>query len=936
MNDGIPFIITFAQKIRLVALGYTAEQILTMTPAEAHQILKVDGQVAASAPSGVEVDPSKHSAPSAADTARLDSWMIELCLEARGGMREEQGAWRFGHSGGLILRQSGWYYDFTSGRGGRGALDLLAHLHGGDEAGREAARAWLSKHVGDGRLGRSQGGDEAEEPAPDDTERKAYVQGLWGHAQPLGLEAIQYLNGRGLDPVATQAEAQLRWLPNWRGDEGALVAAVTDDAGELVAIHVTCLTANGEKSTIEPVRVTLRGPHDWRARGAFRLGSPEAEELTQVEGVADAIAAMMAGAERVHACLGVGALGRAQLPGNVTRTIVCRDDDTPGSDACKALGRGVARLLMQGRQTAVTPRAGSLNAAAKDIADLAKIDIKLACLLLDEAAAPQVMLGPAEKEAALDEISRASTDAYENGRLTAAAAIGWRAATLDSERSKRRQARARLGGDPVIQDIETTPWPDPVTDLGALLDVAVKEVKRFLIAPDAYYDVIALWCLHTHLVPRKELGVDYTPRLGFQSPKERCGKSTGLKCTLLMSHNPRPGASLTPSSVFRAVDASAISIMVEEGDNVFKNANPELLAVMNAGADRMLAKVMRTEKTDDGKFVPREFNCFAAVAFTSIKQVTKTLQDRSIVLQMKRATKGERPKKLTVRTRGGLIDIRRKFMRWATDLSELPDPKLPPDLFNRIEDRWFVLFQIAGLAGGDWPERCHKAALADFAREEADAVDGGPNGDLLGDVWEVFHASKKVQMFTKDILAALLAQSESPWTTINHGQPANEYYLRTNLRDFLPDNAEKIAPRKWREGIVQARGFHQLHFKDAFERYLGKGLPCPSEEQNQTAQSAADEDPPQQGPIRSPSHPSHPSADGDRSIVSKCYDGMDAPDGSVRSSIPKGETGSKMNDGTDGGTEANDLSDPHNSWKNQSLDGKKDGWVGWDGYSKGA
>ena len=131
-----------------------------------------------------------------------------------------------------------------------------------------------------------------------------------------------------------------------------MLAAITDDAGELVALQVTCITPDGQKSAIEPVRITLRGPSNWRIRGAFRLGSPEMEELVLVEGVEDAIAARLAGAERVHACLGVGALGRAQLPKNVTRTIVCRDDDTPGSEACKALGRGVGRILLQGRQAA--------------------------------------------------------------------------------------------------------------------------------------------------------------------------------------------------------------------------------------------------------------------------------------------------------------------------------------------------------------------------------------------------------------------------------------------------------------------------------------------------------------------------------------------------------------------------------------------------------
>jgi Protein of unknown function (DUF3631) len=180
-----------------------------------------------------------------------------------------------------------------------------------------------------------------------------------------------------------------------------------------------------------------------------------------------------------------------------------------------------------------------------------------------------------------------------------------------------------------------------------------------------------------------------------------------------------------------------------------------------------------------------------------------------------------------------LIDIGRQFARWAADLKELPDPDIPADLFNRIEDRWYVLFQVAQLAGGDWPERCRKAALVDLAREEASDADGGVDGDLLDSVWEAFRKNGKVRMFTRDICSALIATPETQWGTANRGQPINEYYLRTHLKSFLTTDPETVAPRQWMEGGVEAKGFHQKHFEDAFGRYLSKGLPCPSGQQNQ-------------------------------------------------------------------------------------------------------
>jgi hypothetical protein len=860
----------------------------------------------------------------AADLARLDSWMPEICTTARGEMRGGGGEWRFGANQALVLHSGGWFFDFVPYKGGQGAIALFAHLHGGDEAGQAAARAWLAKHPGDGQLGRSSGDEEDGDQAADDVERIAYVKALWDYAQPLSPEAIQYLKGRNLDPAVAP---QLRWLPDFRGEEGAMLAPAVDEAGALVAIQVTHITPDAEKSAIEPARITFRGPHDWRARGAFRLGSDEAEELVLCEGVEDAISAVMAGAERVHACLGVGGLGRAQLPSNVTGVTVCRDDDTPGSPACQALGRGVGRLLLQGRRTAVTPRAGALHEGAKDINDLLKIDIELARVQLEQAALPQAMLHPGEKDALLDEVSRASTDVYENGRVAVAAALNWRTSVLDDDRKKRRQDRAKQGNDPVTLNIEVKPWPDPITDLGAVLDEAVKEVKRFLVvSTPAYLDTIALWAAHTHLVHRKELGVEYTPRFGLQSPIHECGKSTGLKCTHLMSHNPLAAASISASAMFRAVDAFGVSLMVEEGDQVFKGANPDLMAIMNAGADKMLAKVIRSEKTDEGKFVPREFSCFAPVAFTSIKQVPRTLQSRAIVLRMQRAAKdeGEKLEQLTVRTRGGLIDVGRKFMRWAADLGELPDPDLPRDLFNRIEDRWFVLFQIASLAKGNWPERCKRAALGDFRQGRADAADGGPEGDLLRDIWEIFYASKQTRMFTKEICSRLLALDESPWMTANGGKPVDDWYLRAHLRDFLPGEPEKIAQRKWSEGKVEARGFDQLHLADAFKRYLGRGLPCPLVKQNQSNRSTASEDHSSDGASKHSSGPSNPSTGGNASVISDGCGSTDAPDRSVRSTPPSvDDTPASRGDGpTDAEKPSVDPSVDKNIKDNQCVNGK--------------
>ena len=319
--------------------------------------------------------------------------------------------------------------------------------------------------------------------------------------------------------------------------------------------------------------------------------------------------------------------------------LVCRDDDPPGSPACVALGRGVARLLGQGRKVSVTPRAGRFAAGAKDLNDLLQIDVELARRQLNEAGGLG-LFDKVEREAVLDEISRLPQDAYENTRKAVAKVLNWRAGALDDDRRQRRTKRAELGDDdPVTKISRVEPWPDPVTDLGGVLDDAVDQLKRFLIVPGpTYFDTIALWCAHTYLLRNEGFGVGFTPLLAFQSPIKRCGKSTGLKCAHLMSYDARMVSSITPSSLFRVVDEYGSSLTVDEADNVFRDEKSDLLGIMNAGRDRMTARVMRAEAVGDGKFKVREFNTFAPIALTSIKQLPDTLQDRAIALPLKRAT----------------------------------------------------------------------------------------------------------------------------------------------------------------------------------------------------------------------------------------------------------------------------------------------------------
>jgi hypothetical protein len=120
-------------------------------------------------------------------------------------------------------------------------------------------------------------------------------------------------------------------------------------------------------------------------------------------------------------------------------------------------------------------------------------------------------------------------------------------------------------------------------------------------------------------------------------------------------------------------------------------------------------------------------------------------------------------------------------------------------------------------------------------REEAEA-EAGVNADLLMDVWRVFYASGQGALHTKDLCRRLNEMEEASWASAKRGKPIDGHYLHINLAGFLPEKPETIAPRKFSTRGMEAHGYSELHFEDAFIRYLGKALPSAQRKADAVAQ----------------------------------------------------------------------------------------------------
>ena len=173
---------------------------------------------------------------------------------------------------------------------------------------------------------------------------------------------------RGL-PLRPEDQAELRWVADYRGDEGALLAPVTDDDGKLVKLLVTHVTVDGRKSPHGSGRTTIRGA---RRPGLCRFGSP-GPNVVETEGLEKGLAARAAGAEYVVVSRRRCPISaRSRFRRSVRSVVIARDADPAGSPADQALWRGVVRRLGQGLKVAVTARPNDI--APKDAPPLKDLD----------------------------------------------------------------------------------------------------------------------------------------------------------------------------------------------------------------------------------------------------------------------------------------------------------------------------------------------------------------------------------------------------------------------------------------------------------------------------------------------------------------------------------------------------------------------------------
>lgn len=356
--------------------------------------------------------------------------------------------------------------------------------------------------------------------------------------------------------------------------------------------------------------------------------------------------------------------------------------------------------------------------------------------------------------------------------------------------------------------------------IAALLAEAEAFIDRYLVLPgEAERTAIVLWIAHTHALD----GAHATPYLLFLSPEKRAGKTRALELLELLTARSWRVTGMTEAVLFRKIAQDRPTLLLDEIDAIFGSGTERtqpLRGILNAG-NRPGVSVARCvgEKGDQLRDFP--VYCPKALAGIDSGNLPETIRDRSISIRMRRKTGSEPVERFRYRHAEERAEgITAGLAAWGSDATARlheAEPDLPAELNDRAAEAWEPLLAIADEAGGDWPERARRAAVALSGPDGSDADSIGAL--LLGAIRDAF--GERRAMFTKDILAAVNAREDLPFGGWRNGDGLDARTLGKLLRQYdvsAPDG--EPVPRTIRIGGETLRGYERDWFRDAWERWL--------------------------------------------------------------------------------------------------------------------
>jgi hypothetical protein len=374
----------------------------------------------------------------------------------------------------------------------------------------------------------------------------------------------------------------------------------------------------------------------------------------------------------------------------------------------------------------------------------------------------------------------------------------------------------------------------PAADGAAILAQLHTALTKYVILPSPEAGAaVALWVAATHA----QAAWQHAPRLVIRAPEKRCGKSRLLDIVEATCHEPLITVNASPAAVYRAIGTDTPpTLLVDEADTIFGGQNAEasevLRGLLNAGHQRNRPAIRWDAATRSLETIPT----FAMAALAGIGAMPDTIEDRAVIVRMRRRAPGETVAPFRHRRdRPALTDIAAALSGWlGAHLAELEHAEPAMPLEDRAADTWEPLIAVADLAGGAWPAKARGAAVT-MTTDHAATANTSDRIRLLADIRAAFGTADALP--TATIIKRLRSDPEAPWA--DHGPDG---ISPRRLAEMLAEYDVRSANIRFGEPIGQAKGYRRADFADAWDRYC----PAPAGEASQPSQAS----PPSSDPVR--------------------------------------------------------------------------------------
>lgn len=395
---------------------------------------------------------------------------------------------------------------------------------------------------------------------------------------------------------------------------------------------------------------------------------------------------------------------------------------------------------------------------------------------------------------------------YDRVRISEAKALNVRPGTLDDLVKAARMISKKENKTPFI---EIEPWYEAINPNELLTEIS-NTIRRFIVCPPETAHAATLWIAMTWFIDV----VQVAPLAVITAPEKRCGKSQLLFLLGRLVNRPLAASNITPSALFRSIDAWQPTLLIDEAD-AFMRENEELRGIINCGHTRDSAKIIRVVGDD---YIPTTFTVWGTKALAGIGHLSDTIMDRAITLELRRKLANEKTERLRHAEPTLFKTLTAKLARFAEDYSDNvrnAKPELPDTLNDRAQDNWEPLLAIADIAGGEWPTWAKlAAAIISGDNEQAQSL----GVELLSDIQEIFENKFLDKITSAELIRSLCTDEEKPWATYNRGTPIKPRQVANRLREF------GIVSNTIRIGMMTAKGYSKSQFRDAFARYLSSSV----------------------------------------------------------------------------------------------------------------